>query len=469
MKSSSRITSLILASAIIFTVFSGCSSDTVVIDLGGYPAETAATTFEDQPPAQTDEDSTDETGEQDGAEPIAKFDDEETMAVSTTAAITTTAVTTAPPAAQAAPPAAVSGINNETFIAYTNICDKYKPSSGMTRYLFNFSKSLSSGFGVDGTVLPTEAEYGIRGTVSGREITFTVYDHTGSKSVKGVYMQPLDASRSNDAHSVGDMSVFRLDTASLTNGLYRASVEFSNSKTISLYFYINGNETWLCEQKEFSPSTEKLYEKRRSDLMKVLKNGNVTPENSLTLDKVWYPFKATNVNERCDTQLWIDLSKTFINDSWSDEHKLYAIQAWIRENIAYDDFVSNEINRSRAQYYNDLTGRQSTYDLRAGVCFDYANIIAIICRAHGIPAVTIGSKSMNHVWNAVYVNGRWIEYDACLSEQYHVGKDTSVRIKTGEPLYDGIYSPLLINNPDKTMPSDALANQYFQQNSLYLF
>ena len=393
--------------------------------------------------------------------------------VTTTAAATTTTTAAGTPVetgtASSNAPAAISGITNESFAEYNTIAPAYVgTSSDKKYYLYNFCKALYAGIGVDGTSLPTEAEYGIYGVVNNRTITFSFYDHTGSKAIESVYIQALDASADNTEQFVKNSRQFSVDTSSFTNGLYRAAFRIADAKNVGLYFYINGGEAWLCNYEKLDMPTLKLYLQRRSDLERVLAAGNVTPANSLALDKLWYPFRLLNENERCDTQLWIDLSKTFIDDSWSDEHKLYAIQAWIRENIAYDDFVTENGN-SRAVCYDDLTGRQSVYDLRAGVCFDYANIIVIMCRAHGIPAVTIGAKSINHVWNAVYVSGRWIEYDACLSEQYHVGEDTNVRTKSGDPLYGGFFSVAMNNTDSGKIPEDAAANLFLQYDSLYLY
>lgn len=404
------------------------------------------------------------------------FDITTTADTTTAAAAATTTTAAAAEAsvemgtARSSAPATISGITNESFAEYNTIAPSYTSTlSGKKYYLYNFCKALYAGIGVDGTLLPVEAEYGVYGVVSNRTVTFSFYDHTGSKTIESVYVQALDASADNAEKFIKISRYFSLDTSSYTNGLYRVAFRITGEKNIGLYFYVNGSETWLCDYEILDASTLKRCMKRRSDLARVLAAGNVTPANSLALDKLWYPFKSLSESERCDTQRWIDLSKTFIDDSWSDERKLYAIHDWIQNNIAYDRFVPT-INHSRAQYFNDLSGAQSVYDLRAGVCFDYANIIVIMCRAHGIPAVTIGAQSTNHVWNAVYVNGRWVEYDACQSEQYQVEENTNVRTRTGEPLYDGFFSITMINNTATgDMPADATANQYLQYDSLYLY
>ena len=229
----------------------------------------------------------------------------------------------------------------------------------------------------------------------------------------------------------------------------------------------------LCQLEIITEKTANAYVERRTALAKVLKKGNVTPNNSLSLENVWYPYYefedgTFNSTWRCDTQRWIDLSNKIVKDSWSDEYKLFKITEWVRDNIAYDYFVK-EHGQSRAKYFGDYSGVYSTYNLKAGVCFDFVHIIAIMCRAHGIPAITIGSSDINHVWNVVYVNNRWIEVDGVASEKYHVkGKDTSVRVRSDEGTYDGIYK-IMPWDTSISMPSDALANQYFQQDSYSVY
>lgn len=50
------------------------------------------------------------------------------------------------------------------------------------------------------------------------------------------------------------------------------------------------------------------------------------------------------------------------------------------------------------------------------------------------------------------------------SEKYHVSEAITVRIKNNDEIYDGIYKIVSVDSISKMSP-DALANQYFQQNS----
>lgn len=376
------------------------------------------------------------------------------------------------PSRKPAAPATVANIDNETFLKYTSVSDAYKPkNSSLHIYLYNFNTSIAVGYGENNEYIYTEAYYGAKSTVNNRKVTVSLYNHTDTKlTVKDAMIEHVDASDTSSSKIKFTNNKLTIDTSNYKNGLHRVWIKYSNNKTCKVNFYVNGNKTYLCQIETISDKTAKTYAARRSDLAKVLKDGNVTVSNSTSLENVWYPFYEFDSNYRCDTQRWINLSNKIVDKSWSDEYKLFVIQDWIRNNIAYDQHVKN-IDKSRAQKYNDYSGSLSVYNTKTGVCFDYANIICIMCRTQNIPAVTIGSKEMNHVWNAVYINNRWIEYDAIVQEKYWVEtKDTTIwtRSDNYNDCYKGIYKITPWWWQDE-MPSDALANQYFQQNSYNIY
>lgn len=376
------------------------------------------------------------------------------------------------PSRKPAAPATVANIDNETFLKYTSLSEKYNSKNpNLHNYIYNFSKNLAVGYGENSEYIYTEAYYGAKSAVNNRKVTVSLYNHTDTKlTVKDAMIEHVDASDTSSSKIKFTNNKLTIDTSNYKNGLHRVWIKYSNNKTCKVNFYVNGNKTYLCQIETISDKTAKAYAARRSDLAKVLKNGNVTVSNSTSLENVWYPFYEFDSNYRCDTQRWIDLSNRIVDKSWSNEYKLFIIQDWIRNNIAYDKYGVS-LGDSRADYYDDFSGTYSIYNTKTGFCFDYANIICIMCRAQNIPAVTVGSTEMRHVWNVVYINNRWIEYDACAQEKYWTEtKDTTVRTKSDNynDCYDGIYQI----NPwwyRDDLPSDALANQYFQQNSYSIY
>lgn len=91
----------------------------------------------------------------------------------------------------------------------------------------------------------------------------------------------------------------------------------------------------------------------------------------------------------------------------SDREKAHAIYEWVITNITYDEDYYPQY-----QYF-DI---RKTLQTREGICFDFANLYAALCRSQGIPCCIldgrrIGSESDQHVWNRVYYDGTWWNLD----------------------------------------------------------
>ncbi len=359
----------------------------------------------------------------------------------------------------------VIDIDNETIAKYTAIAPKFLENKGSRMpYLYNFNTDMSSGVDSDDNLINTEANYGLTAYVSGQNIAVKAYDHTDKKlTVKSAVICSMNTNKSSKVKIGYDYKT--VNTKNFANGLYTIAVKFSNSRNVGLYFYVNGDETWLCNIEFLSKSDAKLYKDRRTALAKIIKNGKITPKNSLDISGIYYPCYEFDNTYRCDTQRWAELSDTFIESDWSDEHKLFVIWEWINENIAYDHYEADNLPHSRALCNNDYSGKYSVYNTRTGVCFDYAHIFLIMCRAQEIPAITIGSLTKEHVWNAAYINGRWIEFDLTTSCKYDIEtKDTTLRVshKIDSDFIPYSIIPNYVGGCFAEIPSDAAANEYLQ-------
>jgi transglutaminase-like putative cysteine protease len=84
-----------------------------------------------------------------------------------------------------------------------------------------------------------------------------------------------------------------------------------------------------------------------------------------------------------------------------------AMAHWIRTNIAYQIGASNE-----------KTSAVDTFVARAGVCRDYAHVMAAMTRAAGIPARLVSAYAWRldppdfHAVVDVWLDGRWRLVDA---------------------------------------------------------
>lgn len=101
------------------------------------------------------------------------------------------------------------------------------------------------------------------------------------------------------------------------------------------------------------------------------------------------------------------LSDEICKDAETDEQKVMAIYNWIIDNITDDD------NYNCTYQYFDV---KKTLLTKTGVCFDFSNLFAALCRSQQIPCLVLDGYryedfSSKHVWNRVYFDGSWYNLD----------------------------------------------------------
>lgn len=115
------------------------------------------------------------------------------------------------------------------------------------------------------------------------------------------------------------------------------------------------------------------------------------------------------------------------------EEKVQAIYSWIIHNFEYDyDY------HAFVQYFNV----RCTLYTRKGVCYDFSNLFAALCRSQNIPCYVVDGTSYEtaaqHTWNRVYYNGSWWDVD--------VTNDTTCTAK--EKVLYGFYKLESASAPD---------------------
>ena len=106
----------------------------------------------------------------------------------------------------------------------------------------------------------------------------------------------------------------------------------------------------------------------------------------------------------------------------TDEDKVKAIYQWIIHNFEYDYDYNAFI-----QYFNV----RKTLRTHKGVCYDFSNLFAALCRSQNIPCYVVDGTPYDrsledHTWNRVYYNNSWWDVD--------VTNDTT-SIANGKKLY----------------------------------
>lgn len=281
-------------------------------------------------------------------------------------------------------------------------------------FLYKFSNHESIGIisGKDYTykddeIIHYEAEYGYIVDTEGFYLKITPYNHTNqSYPITNAYYESDFGYRINMNLAYNQPYILNCEGAK--QGLYRISVEFDGVPT-EVYFYIAENGVFTCR-------TTIKYESldyniiRYAKLLDMMESEGITIENSLSLDNFVYPGIIYGLENPNHTDLYRQLSYDILKGygDCSDEFKIYLYSKWITENIKYDSFEADN-NVRRESYYNDYTGTHSTWNNHVGVCHDVANIMTIMLREQGIP--TTSAESRTHIWNVIYINGEWIEFD----------------------------------------------------------
>ena len=363
-----------------------------------------------------------------------------TTELTTTAAATTSATTTAAPEPDLS---AKENLNNEKIMIVQDLKNGINENRYFTSYFYNFCDKITTGLSDYDYLVPIETDlYGIKAEVTDKTIIKVRLYNNSDREVNVISSFVESCSDSDSNTYFNDKLSFEktesFDASELPDFMqeptpYRFSAELSvdgNKKVIYCYFFTNIDEVKLCAVSninDYSYNDITEIKIRRADILFRIKEDNIDPSEEISvIDTIYYPYWHFNdpENYRCDTERWVETAKTIVTDDMSDELKVWKFYRWLMDNIAYDDYllqnhtVESGAGYSRAVVTKDYSGKQSIYDLRCGVCVDYANIMAIFCRTYGIPALVISDVA--HAWNGIYLNRRWIEVDLTCAAKYYV-------------------------------------------------
>ena len=118
------------------------------------------------------------------------------------------------------------------------------------------------------------------------------------------------------------------------------------------------------------------------------------------------PYLSNGRDTLWDTQTE-ELADEICADSDTDAEKVQAIYNWMIANFEYDyDY------QTLLQYFNV----RRTLSTRKGVCYDFANLFAALCRSQNIPCYVVDGtpydrSTEDHSWNRVYYDDCWWDLD----------------------------------------------------------
>ncbi|MGI6160955.1 MAG: transglutaminase-like domain-containing protein [Christensenellales bacterium] len=114
---------------------------------------------------------------------------------------------------------------------------------------------------------------------------------------------------------------------------------------------------------------------------------------------------------------YTEMARVLTQNSVTDADAFKAIYEWVVKNVRYD--YSKVGNLPNGYLPNPLT----TYNTKKGICYDFASLLASMCRSQGIPTkLTKGYSTYvtgYHAWNEVYLDGQWKIVDTSTDSCYY--------------------------------------------------
>lgn len=196
-------------------------------------------------------------------------------------------------------------------------------------------------------------------------------------------------------------------------GIYRikATPASSSLRPIYGYIYYDGKTAKACRV-----TNEGINMKDYDTFQKLMADAD--PKDYLSNELITYPTSGTG-DHVTHVKAFEDISDELVlNDKWSDEVKVLAFTDYIVKNYAYDTYRVDELNMvsraNKAGVYND--DKYYALGNHVGVCWDFTNMMVIMCRHHGIPATSVENNT--HTAVAVYLNGEWSIVDVTPLTRY---------------------------------------------------
>ena len=342
------------------------------------------------------------------------------------------------PADTAEPAQTEHAVVDATWHESTKLHDGLNVNSALKfedRLIWNFSNCTAVGqSATDNVTTATEADYGfIIRVIDNDTVIVDPYDNSDT----GIVPVTVTAEVASGDYT----STETLDTYEITgysdcvNGLGLVKVTFSDDIILTAGVFKENDRLYAVNINKDTTKATRIINCRLT-FENLIDKAGITKADAVYTDPIYYPIVPVNPGEVMDTAYWIKESSNIVESDWSDAHKVMAFYNYIIDNFAYDDWVVSKGQHNRWFYYNDFTGKYYTSKTRVGVCEDFSQIFAILCRAQGIPAFEV--HNVKHAMAAAYVKdyGRWILVDTTADIMYDTyQEDYTVWTKSGSKRY----------------------------------
>lgn len=340
-------------------------------------------------------------------------------------------------------------LSNVDYSTYRKL--DYKEKQDKYTYFYDFRDSWYVGNNRDSGRYANElfadqqGLWGVYASTEGDVLTYEVYSYLDNVEVANAEFRTFDDAEAIKLDATPNRPHTR-KTRNLANGPYALCVWFDYTHPDGTVEHVNAWQTlyvsdghgWFADHaygKDDAAFKTWLAGKRETlaadDTFQawVAKQGGNDFDKATDVSVIHYPFKSGTSRYPDNSGKWRQLAHKICPDDDANEYvKARTLFGWMQSNIAYDMDVPLDRDYRWAEAAKaDSAKGYTMWDSRLGMCVDFANVYAIMCRELGIPCHTVSNKT--HTWNAVYLNGRWelVDINSGIHSAY-VGEDNATYI-----------------------------------------
>lgn len=277
--------------------------------------------------------------------------------------------------------------------------------------IWNFSNCTAVGTGVASNItVATEADYGFIVTVIDNDtVEIKMYNNSAEHIVPVKVTAELSTGNLETTENYESYGI--TGYGNCTNGFGTITVSYSNGRTLIAGVFKENDRLYAVNINEKNTSSVTDTVNCRLNLAKLMNDACITEKNAVSTDNIYYPIVPVAKTDTTDADYWIAKSSELVEDDWTNAHKVMAFYNYAIDNFAYDNWVVSQNGYGRCFHYKDYSGKYYISQTNIGVCEDFSQVIAIMCRAQGIPALDLANGK--HAIAVVYISdyGRWIPID----------------------------------------------------------
>lgn len=270
---------------------------------------------------------------------------------------------------------------------------------------------------------------------------YETLDNSGQFSVKDLPNGPyrlcvwFDYTQENGA--VEEVSTWKPIYVSSGSAYFADTIRHGGRLLGYTRFHDSTIEEWLAENSMRFVAGRQLQDW-------IAKHGGSDLEAALRLDHVTYPFYSDTEQYPNDAPKWRALAHEICPDETTgDFTKAYLVHEWMSHNLVYDlRQIANPDGSDRPRNLNYRWGENgggewTTWNTHIGVCYDFANIYAIMCRELGVPCRVLYDERINHTLNVVYLNNHWEIVDLTFSVKSYYIENTKAALQKFWDTWEG--------------------------------